>query len=145
MLLVLQFFVLCARILCQKCRAPPVNDCLSLSLASAKTKATNKSWAVITYSAQGDEGVLRIELFDFPERLRRRMRFRKLAQSRKSGTQKILHCSFPIELINITAIPFIARPVEVRHVSQENCFPRQERADWSARNSLEKIPVVPAS
>ena len=77
--------------------------------------------------------------------LRRRMRFRKLAQSRKSGTQKILHRSFPIELINITAIPFIARPVEVRHVNQENCFPRQERADWSARNSLEKIPVVPAS
>src|SRR5437867_8034794 len=73
------------------------------------------------------------------------MRFGKLAQSRKSGTQKILHCSFAIELINIAAIPFIARSVEVRHVNQENCFLRQERADWSARNSLEKIPVVPAS
>ena len=42
-------------------------------------------------------------------------------------------------------MPLIAGLIEVRHVCQKNCVPRQERAYRRAGNSLRKIPEVPTS
>src|SRR5206468_8131548 len=97
---------------------------------------------VVFYRGQGDESMLRVKLFDLPQRLRSRICFWKVAQRL---AQKILDRRFTVELVNIAAIPIFTGLIEVRHVCQKNCVPRQKRAYRSAGNSLRNIPVVPAS
>ena len=142
MALVLQLLTFRGRSLFRECRAPFADDSFSLFLVATKTEAANKFWIVVIDRGQGQEGVLRVELFDFPQRLRNRICFWKVAQR---FAQEILDGRFAVELINIAVMPFIAGSIEVRHVCQKNCFPRQKRAYGSARNPLRKIPVVPTS
>ena len=69
MALVLQLLAFRCRSLCQKTRAPSAYDSFSVFLAATKTKAADKSWVVIIHGGQGEEGLLRIELFDLLQRL----------------------------------------------------------------------------
>jgi hypothetical protein len=68
-------------------------------------------------------------LLDFPQRLRYRIRFWSIAQRL---AQKILHRRLPVQLINVTVLPFVAGPNPVRDLRYENRFARQKRGDGSA-------------
>jgi hypothetical protein len=139
--LVLQLLAFRSRSLFQIGRAPSTDDSLSVFLAATKTEPPNKSWIVVIHGGECDESVLRVELFDLPQRLSlESFRGWKIAQRL---AQKILHRRFTVELVNIAAIPVIAGSIEVRHVRQKNCFPGQKRAYRRARNLLGKSPVVP--
>src|SRR6266542_6030336 len=114
--LILQLLAFRARSLFLKCRAPSADDSLRLFLAATKTEAAYESWVVVIQSGQSKKGVLRIELLDLLQRLRSRICLRKIAQSHKCGTQKILHRRFAIQLINIAVVPLIEGSIKVRQM-----------------------------
>src|SRR5207247_7143668 len=99
--LILQLIALQTRISPKQFRAPFADDALCRFLAAAKTEAAYESRIVIVYGSQCDEGILWIELFDFPQLLSSCICFRNLVQRL---AQKILDSGFAVELIEIAVI-----------------------------------------
>src|SRR5439155_26522912 len=132
--LVLPLFAFRAGSLFQNCCAPSADNSLGVFLAATKTEAAHEPWVVVVYGGQGEKGVLRIELFDFLQRLSSSVCFWKVAQSRNSGTQKILYRGLAVQLINIAVMPLIAGSTKVRQMRQKNGSLRQKLAYRSTRN-----------
>src|SRR5438132_14205700 len=123
-LLVSGFFTLRVRILLEQFFSPFADDCLRRILATPITKTADEYRIVIVDRSQREKGIFRVELFDLLQGLRSRVSFRKLSQR---FSQKVLHCSFMAELVNVGVMPLIASSLEVRDVRKENRWAWKKR------------------
>src|SRR5919106_1372330 len=122
---VLHFFSPGSRVSSQKFRPPFADYSLCVCDAPSKTETTCQLWAFIAERCQREKNILRLELFEFEQRLRSRISVRKSGQRL---AKKILYLRLAVKRVNVGLAPLIPRSVEVRHVGQKNCLARQKHA-----------------